>query len=87
MVGNEVAVEVVDPDLAVEGDRFDVGADETMWDRVTRRRDPDGRQLVDLADLDPADPWAQHRQLAQQRSFLDEPVVGDRPDLRMPHGR
>jgi hypothetical protein len=35
MVGNEAAVEVVDADLAVEGDGLDVRADDSVWDRAT----------------------------------------------------
>ena len=41
-----------------------VRADEAVRDRVARRRDPDRGQLVDLAHLDAADPWPQHRQRA-----------------------
>ena len=56
--GDQAAVEVIDPHSGVEGDRFDPMAEQTEWHRVTHRRHPDRRQLVDLAD-DPADPWPQ----------------------------
>ena len=87
VVGDEAAVEVVDPHPPVERDRLDLRADEAVRDRVTRRRDPDRGQLVDLAHLDAADPWAQHRQLPQQRPLLDEPHGRDGARLGVHDGR
>ena len=81
VVSDEVAVKGVDPDLAVEGDRFDLCADEPVRDRIAGGGDTDRGELVDLADLDSADPRAQHRQLAQQLAFLGEPDIGDSADL------
>jgi hypothetical protein len=77
--------EVVDAHLAVEDHRFDPAADELRRHRVTRRGDPDRRQLVDLADLDVSDPWPYRRQRPEQFPLDVKPLGRDGDDLAV-HG-
>ena len=80
VVSDEVAVKGVDPDLAVEGDRFDLCADEPVRDRIAGGGDTDRGELVDLADSTRP---IRGRSIGNSRSNsrLGEPDIGDSADL------